>query len=337
VGPGARANHTLKLSEKTSHPLKLAAEQLASHLAGRLAPVYLVSGDDPLLCMEALDAIRAAARRAGFDERLQLFIERSAAVWEEALGATQTLSLFASRRILEIRMPGGKPGHGAATLLKLIAAAGDDLMLIILTGRLERDVQSSEWVRAVQERGAWLPLWPIDAARLPGWLRQRVRAAGMDASDEAIALLAEATEGNLLAARQEIDKLLLRFGAGARLDAAQLAEGLSDSARFDVKALTDALQARDASRALRVLAGLRAEGAEEVRILWWLARTMHEQGGRTVPMARLVARATRADRCIKGRAHGIAWDEMALLCVELCGQRTLPLPRNAALQLRARA
>jgi DNA polymerase-3 subunit delta len=254
---------------------------------------------------------------------VQVSIERSAAAWEEALGATQTRSLFASRRILEIRMPGGKPGHGAATLLRLIAAAGDDLLLLVLTGKLDRETQNSAWVRALQERGAWLPLWPIEAARLPGWLRQRLRAAGLEASDEAIALLAGATEGNLLAARQEI--------------AATLAEGLSDSARFDVRALTDAIGARDAVRALRVLAGLRAEGAEEVKVLWWLARAMHEQASPRVPMARLAARATRADRCIKGRAHGVAWDEMALLSVELCGQRTLPLPRNAVLQVRARA
>lgn len=317
--------------------MKLTAEQLAGHLAGRLAPVYLVSGDDPLLCMEAVDAIRAAARGAGFDERLQVVVERSAAVWEEALGATQTLSLFASRRILEIRMPGGKPGHGAATLLRLIAAAGDDLLLLVISGRLDRDAQAGEWVRAVQERGAWVQLWPVEMARFPAWLRQRLHAAGLTASDAAIALLAEATEGNLLAARQEIDKLLLRYGPGTPVDAALLAEALSDSTRFDVKALTEAIAARDATRALRVLAGLRAEGAEEVRILWWLVRTMHEHGGRNLPMARLVARATRADRCAKGRAHGVAWDEMALLCVELCGQRTLPVPRSAALQIRARA
>ena len=317
--------------------MKLTNDQLASHLGGPLAPAYLISGDDPLLGMEALDAIRLAARRAGFDERVQVSIERSAATWEEALGATQTRSLFANRRILEIRMPGGKPGHGAATLLRLIAAAGDDLLLLVLTGKLDREAQNSAWVRALQERGAWLPLWPIEAARLPGWLRQRLRAAGLEATDEAIALLAGATEGNLLAARQEIDKLLLRYGSGARLDAATLAEGLSDSARFDVRALTDAIGARDAVRALRVLAGLRAEGAEEVKVLWWLARAMHEQTSPKVPMARLAARATRADRCIKGRAHGVAWDEMALLSVELCGQRTLPLPRNAVLQVRARA
>jgi DNA polymerase-3 subunit delta len=317
--------------------LKLTNDQLAGHLAGRLAPVYLVSGDDPLLGMEALDAIRLAARRDGFDERVQVSIERSAAAWEEALGATQTRSLFASRRILEIRMPGGKPGHGAASLLRLIAAAGDDLLLLVLTGKLDREAQNSAWLRALQERGAWLPLWPIEAARLPGWLRQRLRAAGLEATDEAIALLAGATEGNLLAARQEIDKLLLRYGSGARLNAATLAEGLSDSARFDVRALTEAIGARDAVRALRVLAGLRAEGAEEVKVLWWLARAMHEQTSPKVSMARLTARATRADRCIKGRAHGVAWDEMALLSVELCGQRTLPLPRNAVLQVRARA
>ena len=338
IGPrGLSLRESIPRPATKNHSLKLTAEQLAGHLAGRLAPVYLVSGDDPLLCMEALDAIRAAARRAGFDERLQLFIERSAAVWEEAIGATQTLSLFASRRILEIRMPGGKPGHGAATLLRLIAAAGDDLLLIVLTGRLDRDVQGSEWVRAIQERGAWLPIWPVDAARFPYWLRQRLRAAGLTASDEAIALLAEATEGNLLAARQEIDKLLLYHGAGTRLEAAQLAEALSDSARFDVKSLTDAIGARAATRALRVLAGLRAEGAEEVRILWWLVRALHDHRGQGLPMARLVARATRADRCAKGRAHGVAWDEMALLCVELCGQRTLPVPRSAALEQRARA
>jgi len=317
--------------------VKLTQEQLKPHLANGLLPVYLVSGDDPLLVGEAVDAIRLAARSAGFDERVQLYIERSAAVWDEALGATQTRSLFTLRRMLELRLPTGKPGHGAATLQRLIGAAGPDLMLMIVAGKLDRDAQNAEWVRAVQARGAWLPLWPLDAARLPAWLRQRLGVVGLSASDEAIALLAEATEGNLLAARQEIEKLALRFGAGTRIEVPQLVEAISNSARFDISALTEAIGTRDAARALRVLAGLRAEGGEAVRVLWWLVRTLHGQNGRAVPMPGLVARASRADRCAKGRAHGEVWDEMALLCVELCGRRTLPLPREAVLWERARA
>ena len=316
--------------------MKLTLEQLPTHLAGRLLPVYLVAGDDPLLTNEALDAIRLAARQAGFEERLQVFIERSAAVWDEALGATHSRSLFASRRILEIRLPGGKPGHGAAALLKLIAAADAELMVLIITGRLDGVAQGAEWVRAVQARGASLAVAPISSAQLPAWLRQRLQAAELQTTAEGIALLAEATEGNLLAARQEIEKLRLCFGAGARLSTAQLAAAVSDSARFEITALSEALSAHDAGRALRVLASLRAEGAEAVRVLWWMVRALHANPARTLPVARLVARASRADRCAKGRAHGEVWDEMALLAAELCGRRTLPLPRHAVLSERAR-
>lgn len=319
--------------------MKLTADNLSRQLSERLLPVYLVSGDEPLLATEALDAIRARARALGFDEREQVFIDRSAAVWENALGATQTRSLFASRRILEIRLAGAKPGHGAATLLKLIAAAGDDLLLLIIAGRLDRDAASAEWVHAVQERGAWLPLWPPDAARFPDWLRRRLRIAGLDVSDEALGLLVESTEGNLLAAQQEISKLALRFGAGAKLGLRELADAFGDSARFEVQELAAAVAARDAARALRVLAGLRAEGDEPVRVLWWLVRALHaEVGGLgAVPMARLIMRAARVDRVAKGQAHGDAWDELALLAAEMCGRRTLPLPRFAAVWERARA
>jgi DNA polymerase-3 subunit delta len=314
--------------------MKLRLDQLSLHLARELLPVYLVSGDEPLLAMEASDAIRARARQAGFEERLQVFTDRSAGPWEEALAATRTLSLFASRRILELRIPTGKPGHGAATLLKLIAAAGDDLLLLIHTGRLDRDAQATAWVAAVQERGAWLPLYGIEPAQLPAWLGARLRAAGLEASDAALRLLATATEGNLMAAAQEIEKLLLAHGAGAILDEATLAAALSDSARFSVFQLAEAIGARDAARALRMLAGLRAEGTEALVVLWWLLRALHAQAGSARPaaMARFVARAVRSDRMAKGRAWGEPWDEMALLTAELCGRRTLPLPRPGAAQ-----
>jgi DNA polymerase-3 subunit delta len=313
--------------------LRLTADKLPRQLAERLLPVYMLSGDEPLLTAEALDAIRARARALGFEEREQVYIDKSAAVWEQALSVARNQSLFASRRILEIRMASGKPGHGAASLLKLIATAGDDLLLIIVSGKLDRDSSGAEWVREAQERGAWLALWPPDAARFPDWLQERVGAAGLALSAEALALLAASTEGNLLAAQQEIDKLLLRFGSGARVSLSQLAEAAGDNARFDVSALTQAIAEGDAVRALKVLAALRAEGDEPVRVLWWLVRALHSEArpARAVSMARLVARAALADRVAKGQAHGEAWDVMALLVAELCGLRTLPLPRAANL------
>ena len=318
--------------------MKLNADRLPGQLAERLLPVYLVAGDEPLLATEALDAIRARARALGFDEREQVFIDKSAATWENALASTQTQSLFASRRILEIRMPGGKPGHGATTLLKLVAAAGDDLLLLIATGRLDRDAQGAEWVQAVQQRGVWVNVWPVDAAQFPGWLGARARAVGLSLSDEALSLLAVATEGNLLAAHQEIEKLRLRYGADKQLGLTELADALGDSARYDVMRLTQAIAAGEAARALRILTGLRAEGDEPVRVLWWLVRALRGQpgGSRQLPMSRLIARAARVDRVAKGQSHGEAWDELALLCAEMCGRRTLPLPRFAALWERPR-
>lgn len=319
--------------------MKLTTDNLPRQLAERLLPVYLVSGDEPLLAGEALDAIRARALAAGFGEREQVFIERSASVWEQALTLTHSRSLFASRRILEIRMATGKPGFGAASLLKLIAAAGDELLLLIVTGRLDRETQGTAWVRAVQERGAWLALWPPATAQFPGWLEQRLRAAGLEVSADAVALLALATEGNLLAAQQEIEKLRMRFGSGVRLGRQELTDIFGDSARFQVLQLTEATNAGEAARALRILAGLRAEGDEPVRVLWWLVRALraHAEGSRRLPMARLVARAAHVDRVAKGQAHGNAWDELALLVVEMCGRRTLPLPRSAGVWERARA
>jgi len=319
--------------------LKLTSDNLLRQLAERLLPVYLVSGDEPLLADEALEAIRARAAACGYAEREQLFIDRTAAVWERALALTHSRSLFADRRILEIRMPNGKPGAGAASLLKLIAAANEELLLLIVTGRLDRDTQSSAWVRAVQERGAWLALWPPASGQFPLWLERRLRAAGLELSSEALALLADATEGNLLAAQQEIEKLRLRFGPGARVGRQELSDVFGDSARFQVMQLTEAVGAGEAVRALRILAGLRAEGDEPVRVLWWLVRALRArpEGAGRVPTARLVARAARVDRVAKGQAHGDAWDQLALLVVEMCGRRTLPLPRFAGVWERARA
>jgi DNA polymerase-3 subunit delta len=310
--------------------MKLTLEGLPAQLAQRLLPAYLVSGDEPLRVGEATDLIRAAARAAGFNEREVFFIERASSIWEDVQQAAQSLSLFASRRLIEIRLPTGKAGvTGAAALLRLIAAAGDDLLLLVVTGKLERDTQNAEWVQALTARGAWLPVWPIDRAHLPQWLRQRARAVRLSLSEEAIAMLAERCEGNLLAAQQEIDKLVLLWPSGSTVSAADVAASSADSARFDVFQLGEAVRAGNASRALRILSGLQSEGAEPVLVLWSLLRELRaaQAASARLPFARLTARAGRADRMAKGLASGDPWDELALLAVELCGLRTLPLLR----------
>jgi DNA polymerase-3 subunit delta len=315
--------------------LKISADNLAAQLAARLLPVYVVSGDDPLLTGEAADAIRAAARAAGFTEREVFFVERGGASWDDVLRSAEALSLFASRRIIEVRMPSGKPGTGAAALTRVLEATGADLLLLILTERLDKGAQSAEWLELAQQRGAWVPVWPVDLARFPGWLRARGRASGLALDESAIALLAERTEGNLLAAKQELDKLVLMLGSDARVGAAEVAASSSDSARFNVFQLGDAIGSGEAARALRILDGLRSEGSEAVLVLWALIRALGQleaqsaagQLRRRLAWPRLVARAARADRMAKGMLRGEVWDELTLLVAELCGQRTVPLSR----------
>ena len=303
--------------------MKLTLEGLNAQLAERLLPVYLVSGDEPLLVAEASDAIRARARAGGFTEREVFFIERSGAVWDEIRQAAQSLSLFSARRVLEIRMPGGKPGiAGAAVLLQLFQAAGEDLLVLIIAEKLERETQSSEWMQALQQRGAWLPIWPVERARLAQWLRSRFAAVGLTAAPDALALLAERSEGNLLAARQEIDKLAMLLPRGATVSVAEVAASSADSARFDVFQLGEAVRGIPAARALRILGGLRAQESSVP------AGTRARAHG--LPFPRLAARAGRVDRMGKGLSDGDPWDELALLAVELTGLRSLPLVRAAA-------
>lgn len=326
--------------------LKLKPENLAAQLAQRLLPVYLVSGDEPLQSGEAADAIRARARAAGFTEREVYFIERGEVSWESILQSASALSLFASRRIIEIRIPSGKLGKDGGLLARLIEMAGDDLLVLIVTGRLEGGSKTPAWALLAEERGAWLPVWPIEVGRLPAWLRLRLKAAGIEATDEALALLVARTEGNLLAARQEVDRLAL-LHAGGRIDGAEVAGSVGDSARFNVFNLKDAIAAADPARALRVLAGLRSEGEEVVLVVWALVDELRalaaeasgrsdqsraRRGGFATPrarrppldFARLTQRAVRADHRAKGAARGNVWDELILLATELCGVRALP-------------
>jgi DNA polymerase-3 subunit delta len=203
-------------------------------------------------------------------------------------------------------------------------------------------------VKAFETAGAWLPVWPVELARLPQWLRARAAAVELELDDDAVRFLVERTEGNLLAAQQELEKLRLLAG-GKRIDLAAVQAGIGDSARYDVFQLGEAALGADLPRALRILAGLRSEGVEPTLALWALNKEIHAAWGTTsdaagrgwqrpsaalenarrraprLPWPRLAARVARADRMIKGQHRGDAWDEMALLIVEFAGRRTLPL------------
>jgi len=325
--------------------LKLTADSLAPHLAQRLLPVYLISGDEPLLAGEAADAVRTRARAAGFSERAVHFIER-AGDWDDVRAAGANLSLFAARRLTEIRLASARPGAaGNAALVALIEARDPDTLYLILAPRLDREAQSADWLRAVEAHGAWVPVWPIDGDKLVPWLRARARRLGLTLPDEALEVLAARVEGNLLAAHQELEKLALLEG-GAAVGSATVLASVADSARFDVFALSEAVLEGDAARALRILAVLRAEGTEPTLALWALAKAVRDvwsaraAGGRPqgwqrqaaaleralrraprLSFRRLLWRAARTDRIIKGRIAGSAWDELALLAAEICGER----------------
>ena len=326
-------------------PLKIKPESLAAHLRERLLPVYLISGDDPLLTGEAVDAIRLRARETGFTERDVHFMDRGGD-WDAVEASVASMSLFAERRIVEVRLPTGKPGvTGAKVLKRVIESSGADTLLLILTGRLDRDAAASDWVRAVEQHGASLALWPIARAAFPEWLQARAGKLGLNVAPDALTLLADRTEGNLLAAAQELSKLAL-LAIDGRVDAAAVLASSTDSSHFDVAELDRALTQADAARALRVLAGLRAEEVQLPLVLWAAVKGLHavlaaEAGGAAparagygfsapprrrrlgAAPAALVARAARADAMAKGRMRGDAWDELALLATELCGSRAL--------------
>lgn len=251
--------------------MQIRLQELAGHLGKTLLPVYLVSGDEPLQTLEAADAIRQAARARGHSTRELLDVGKGFD-WGRLAAEASSLSLFGDRRILELRLASGRPGaDGGKALADYAAHPAEDTVLLLVMPKLERDQTRSAWFKAVDQIGAVVQIWPVDAERLPGWVAQRMRQRGLAPGPGVAEMLAERSEGNLLACIQEIEKLLLLHTAG-RVSAEQLAEAVADSARFDVYGLVDAALGGAASRSLRMLHGLRAEGTAETLVLWAIAR-----------------------------------------------------------------
>ncbi|MGH8446998.1 MAG: DNA polymerase III subunit delta [Solimonas sp.] len=332
--------------------MQLKTSQLATHLAKGPAPIYLVAGEEPLLMQEALDAIRAAARKAGYSEREVFDVERGFN-WQRVIEAGASLSLFATQRIVEVRMAAGPDDEGRKTLQAIAQRPPQDVMLIVVCGALDKRQREAPWAKALDTAGAMLYVWPVKTEEFVPWLDARLKAAGVQADGDAVKLLAERTEGNLLAAAQDIEKLRLLF-PDERISAEMLAQAVADSARFEAFDLNDRILDGDAEGSVRSLQRLREEGLAPLEILGaltWCLRSLTkasiqfarlrdasaacEAAGifraqqakylRAVPRVRpaealnWMRRAAAVDQMVKTGQEAAAWEELLTLTLAASG------------------
>ena len=333
--------------------MRLYPDKLEAHLAKGAAPIYLVHGDEPFQLGEIGDRLRRHARESGFDER-EVIVANEDADWAGFRESADSLSLFAERRLIELRLPSGKPGRVGGEVLKGYAAnAPADVLLVIASARLDRAASGSAWFKAIDKVGVTIAVQPLPPGQLPAWLGRRLRAKGLHPTPEALELVAERVEGNLLAAAQEVERLALLYPVG-ELGADEVVAAVADSARYALPDLALAALQGQGERALRILYGLRDEGVAETLVLWSLAQEIRA-GARaaeaiaegvapdaalkaagvwqnrtgplklalerhTVPVwLALLAATALADRQIKGQADGRPWDTLARLVARLAG------------------
>ncbi|MDB5791709.1 MAG: polymerase subunit delta, partial [Massilia sp.] len=247
--------------------MQLRPEALEPHLAKGLAPLYVIASDEHLLALEAADKIRRAARAAGHTERDVLSVERSFK-WGELLAANQALSLFGDKKLIELRIPSGKPGKDGSAALQAYAKdlSPDNLTLITLP-KLDWQTAKASWVAALQQAAVYIEIPNVERAQLPGWIGQRLASQGQSAERAALDFIADRVEGNLLAAHQEIQKLGLLHEPG-KLSALQVQDAVMNVARYDVFKLSEAMLAGDPARLARMLQGLKGEGEALPLVLW---------------------------------------------------------------------
>jgi DNA polymerase-3 subunit delta len=247
--------------------MQLKGEQLAAHLERELKPVYVVYGDEPLLVIEAADAIRAAARRNGFDER-NVLTAISGFNWVELHHAAGNMSLFGGRTLIDLRIPTGKPGRdGSAAIQDYCANPSPDSLLLVTLPGLDWAEEKAAWLKALTEAGVAVKLIPPNLAELPSWIAARLRRQKQTTDTDGLRFIAERVEGNLLAAHQEILKLGLLYPAG-EISLSQVQEAVLNVARYDLDGLREALLAGDVARLTRTLDGLQQEGEAPPLVLW---------------------------------------------------------------------
>lgn len=286
---------------------RLTLSQLPATLAKGLAPLYVVGGEEPLLAQEALDAIRAKARAVGYSEREVLDAEKGFE-WGLLLDACNAMSLFASLRIVELRLNNAPDVAGGKILQQLAAAPPRDVLLLVHVNKLEWRTRSGGWFSALEAAGASLYFEAMKPAELPGWIGSRLKAAGLDAEPDALQLLAERTEGNLLAAQQEVQKLVLLHGKGVRLSVDAIDSAVADSAHIDVFGWINKIMVGDGRGAMRGLDTLRGEGMDIVPITLLLATGLRQLANVSNLMARTgnAASAVEAARIHKANQAAYA-------------------------------
>jgi DNA polymerase III subunit delta len=331
----------------------LKLEQLDAHLSRELRPLYVIHGDEPLLSLEAADAIRARARASGFSERMVLAAERGFD-WGELVASGANRSLFGDKKLIELRLA-GKPGpDGAAAIEAFCGKLPPDALTVVTLPRLDKAGQASSWFRALEREGVFVNVYPVERARLPAWIAARLARQKQRATPETLQFLTDCVEGNLLAAHQEIQKLALLLPAG-ELDFDAVREAVMNVARYDALKLTEAMLSGERSRLARMLEGLRGEGEAAPRVLWILAEEIRAicrvqngiaagrplsdllrearvwgdarqslvgRAARKLPRATLLAaleHAAKVDRVVKGIVKGDAWDELLQLGLRFAG------------------
>jgi len=328
--------------------MKIRTRQLPSVLAKGLARVYTVHGAEALLALEAADRIREAARAAGCTER-DVFFAEPGADWSRLTSAASNLSLFATKRLMELRIPTGKPGvEGARAIEAWVESLDADTVGLVMLPELDWQQLKSRWLEALDAAGVVVEAKPVTRDELPAWLAERLGRQGQKASVETLEWLADRVEGNLLAAKQEVDKLALLLPQG-EVSLAALREAVTDVSRFERDTLLEAIHGGEPARIARIVESLEAEGeplplllwtlAEELRLMMGIARG--ERPRRFLPPERIdamgrtarrhdaasfgreVLRAHRIDRMIKGVEAGDPWDAVLELAMGLAGRPVL--------------
>ncbi len=329
--------------------MRIKPGQLNAELKKGLKPIYVITGDEPLQLGEMADTIRKAARLAGYDNREVITVDADFE-WHQLAFIADAMSIFADKKVIDLRLPSGTPGiDGAKALIAYCERLQEDNLLLITAGKLASASLKTRWFEALDKRGIVIQVWPLDGQDLVNWLQQRLQQRGLSADTDGLRLLASRVEGNLLAAAQEIEKLYVLYGAG-RLSLQQILAVVADNSRYDVFKLIDSVLSDKEDRIVKILLGLRGEGVAAPIVLWALTREARSlikikwaiAGGQSrdfvyknnqvwdkrkqlvshvlnrlsdKELTGILVLGAKADRQIKGQQSGDAWETLREICL----------------------